>query len=111
MKKALALVFVSILALALAGCSSGGSSSSSTASSESSEVGMPNPWTEVDSAQAAAEGAGIESFEVADNLGLSDLDFVSVSYRCMDGIAEAPSIRVRSSAAITTNTPSNGSSC
>ena len=87
MKKSLALVFVFVLALALAGCASGGSSSSSDASSSETEIA--NPWTEVDSAQAAAEGAGIESFEVADNLGLSDLEFASVSYRYMDGIAEA----------------------
>ena len=50
---------------------------------------MPNPWSDVESAQAAAEGAGLDSFDVPEDATIS-LGKVNVtSYRCMDGIAEA----------------------
>ena len=51
-------------------------------------VGMANPWSDVDSLAAAAEGAGIESFEVPEGEEIS-LGEVKVSaYRCMAGLAE-----------------------
>ena len=56
---------------------------------EEEAVGMPNPWSDVDSAEAAAEGAGIDLFEPAEGVEIS-LGKVEVEqYRCMDGIAEA----------------------
>lgn len=59
------------------------------ASEEEEAVGMPNPWSDVDSAKAAAEGAGIDLFEPAEGVEIS-LGKVEVEqYRCMDGIAEA----------------------
>ena len=50
---------------------------------------MPNTRPVVDSAEAAAEGAGIDLFEPAEGVEIS-LGKVEVEqYRCMDGIAEA----------------------
>ena len=106
MRKLMIVACAAVLALALAGCTSSNSgssaassastsaSSSETASSESaassasSSVGLANPWSDVDSAEAAAEGAGVGSFEVADNLGLADKTLFDPAYRYMDGIAE-----------------------
>ena len=109
----MALACVFAFALALAGCSSGSSSASASGSASSSasstsaassqaasseaasssaasqQTGMPNPWSDVESAQAAAEGAGLDSFDVPEDATIS-LGKVNVtSYRCMDGIAEA----------------------
>ena len=55
----------------------------------SAMVGMPNPWSEVSSAEEAAKGAGIDSFSAPDNVTLSIGSMTDVTYRCMDGIAEA----------------------
>lgn len=109
MKKLLVVACAALFALALAGCASGTSSSASTAStsgsgsasadaasglaasdSTSSEsVGLANPWSEADSAEAAAQGAGIDSFELGDNLGMTDKTLFDPTYRYMDDIAEA----------------------
>ena len=57
---------------------------------EGEEVGMANPWSDVDSAEAAAQGAGLDLFDVPDGEAVISLGDVNVSqYRCMDGIAEA----------------------
>ena len=114
MKKLIIVACAAALALALAGCASSSSSSAAassasgsasgsasasasseaasseaSASSESGEsVGMPNPWSEVESAEAAAEGAGVGSFEVAENLGLADFNLFDAKYLCMEDIAE-----------------------
>jgi hypothetical protein len=60
-------------------------------SGEESEpsVGIANPWSDVDSAEAAAEGAGLDTFDVPDGITIS-LGEVNVDqYRCMEGLAEA----------------------
>ena len=111
MKKNMLVIATSVfvLVLALAGCSSGGASSASSSessvstsaeasasaesssveSSESAEVGIPNPWSDVNSAEEAAAGAGIDSFILPEGveIGLGTVDFTV--YRCMDGLAEA----------------------
>ena len=52
-------------------------------------TGMANPWTTVDSAEEAAEGAGFDVFSVPEGAEIS-LGEVKVSeYRYMEGIAEA----------------------
>ena len=57
---------------------------------EGEEVGMINPWSDVDSAEAAAEGAGIDLFMVPDGEAVISLGEVEVDqYRCMKGMAEA----------------------
>ena len=57
---------------------------------EGENVGMANPWSDVDSAEAAAEGAGLETFMVPDGEAQISLGEVNVTqYRCMKGIAEA----------------------
>ena len=60
------------------------------ANPERGEVGMANPWSDVDSAEAAAEGAGLDLFMVPDGEAVISLGEVNVDqYRCMKGIAEA----------------------
>jgi len=57
---------------------------------EGEEVGMPNPWSDVDTAEAAAEGAGLDIFAVPDGEAVISLGDVNVTqYRCMEGMAEA----------------------
>lgn len=53
-------------------------------------VGMANPWSDVDSPQAAADGAGVGSFEVpADGTELKGGAIRWDVYRCMQLLAEA----------------------
>ena len=52
-------------------------------------VGMANPWQTADSLAAAAEGAGLDGFDISEGSEIS-LGKVEVEeYRYMDGIAEA----------------------
>lgn len=52
-------------------------------------TGLANPWSDADSAEAAAEGAGLDLFQVPDGIELS-LGTVAIDkYRYMDGMAEA----------------------
>lgn len=53
------------------------------------QVGLANPWSDVDSAEAAAEGAGLDFFEVPDGTETSMGPVAIDTYRCMDGMAEA----------------------
>ena len=51
---------------------------------------MANPWSDVASAQEAAEGAGFDNFVLPENgtmFGNGSFDIGQ--YRCMDGIAQA----------------------
>ena len=60
------------------------------ANPEKNETGMANPWSDVDSAEAAAEGAGLDTFMVPDGEAEISLGEVKVTqYRCMKGMAEA----------------------
>ena len=60
------------------------------ANPENNEAGMANPWSDVDSAEAAAEGAGLDTFMVPDGEAEISLGEVKVTqYRCMKGMAEA----------------------
>ena len=56
---------------------------------ENGGVGMANPWSDVDSAEAAAEGAGFEVFSVPEGAELSLGELKVDQYRCMEGMAEA----------------------
>lgn len=114
MKKKLIVVsaIACMLALALAGCasSSSGSSASQSASSSSASasaasaqasasstsapassasVGMANPWRDVETSEAAAEGAGLSIFDVPEGITMSLGKVPAPTYRCMDGIAQA----------------------
>lgn len=52
-------------------------------------TGMANPWQTAESAEAAAEGAGIDGLEIPEDTEIS-LGTIKVDeYRYMDGIAEA----------------------
>lgn len=109
MKKLLVAACAVLFALALAGCASSGSSNASSnaasgsssassneasssaasAASSSESTGLANPWSDADSAEAAAQGAGVDSFELGDNLGMTDKTLFDPTYRYMDDIAEA----------------------
>lgn len=101
-----AVAFASSLVV-LAGCSSSTDSSSASSSdnasasasasesgaaSEASEhesAGMPNPWSDVASAEEAAKGAGLDAFPLPEG-EIADLGKpIDVKYRCMEGMAEA----------------------
>ena len=99
MKKFLVVACAALFALALAGCASSSSSSASASATSSSEasasssaesVGIANPWSDVDSAEAAAQGAGVGTFELGENLGMADKTLFDPTYRYMDDVAEAP---------------------
>ena len=109
MKKFLVVACAALFALALAGCASSSSSSASasaasgsgsasasatssseaSASSSAGSVGIANPWSDVDSAEAAAQGAGVGTFELGENLGMADKTLFDPTYRYMDDVAEA----------------------
>ena len=61
----------------------------STAAAAEENTGLANPWSDVESAEEAAKGAGIDSFVIAEDPGLDLGQLFEKTYRCMDGIAEA----------------------
>jgi len=63
MKKLVALGSTLLLALSIGACGAA-SSSSEPAPAEEAQTEIANPWTQVDSAQAAADGAGVGSFKL-----------------------------------------------
>ena len=65
------------------------STSSALRDAAEENTGVGNPWSDVESAEEAAKGAGIDSFVIADNPGLDLGQLFEKTYRCMDGIAEA----------------------
>lgn len=70
--------------------SSSASSSSASSAASSSQVSIANPWSEVASAQEAAQGAGVETFGTGFEIEYADLGKpFTVTYQYMDGIAEA----------------------
>ena len=93
MKKILAITLAALMALALTACGAGSSEQAPAeeASEESSEfAGMPNPWTEVETPEEAAEGAGVGSFQVPEDgteTSAGTVDWAVFQY--MEGIAEA----------------------
>ena len=93
LSKIIGLLMALMMMLSLAACAKESApeepAEEPVAEEEEEMVGMPNPWSDVDSAEAAAEGAGIDLFEPAEGVEIS-LGKVEVEqYRCMDGIAEA----------------------
>ncbi|MBQ1407597.1 MAG: hypothetical protein IIY88_05640 [Eubacterium sp.] len=59
-----------------------------TVTSSSSGMNMPNPWTDVNSTDEAAEGAGLDMFRVPEEATISLGDLIPTAYRYMDGLAE-----------------------
>ena len=55
---------------------------------EGGTANMINPWSTADSAEAAAEGAGLEFFSFPEEAVLSIGEMKGAEYRYMDGIAE-----------------------
>lgn len=109
MMKWASLTVATILAgllIVLAGCSSSGSGSATSASASSASAsassaaassaaassqatGVANPWKSAASAEEAAKGAGIDSFALPEG-AIADLgEPFEITYRYMDGMAEA----------------------
>lgn len=84
MKRVLLLSFV-LLGCCLVLCSCG----SKEAENSTQEVGMPNPWSEAKDAAEAAKGAGLDGFDLVEDLTLSVGEETSRTYRYMEGLAEA----------------------
>lgn len=65
-----------------------------TSSSDSSEgtgsgwANMANPWSMADSADAAAQGAGMDGFGVPGALSVGGVDYANPTYFYMDGMAQ-----------------------
>ena len=89
MKKQLLAAGLTVMMLAAAGCS--GAKTNVPATSEApSEIGMANPWTEDENADAAAQAAGVGYFVLPENGTEYDggkIDFYS--YQHMEELAEA----------------------
>ena len=76
------ILVTAALALALLLCGA--------AFSEEALVGMPNPWSDVETAQAAADGAGVGYFMLPEeNLQTSGGQVNWFGFRCMMGLAQA----------------------
>ena len=107
-----ALLLAAVMVLALAACGSGSAAPASSAASaveapasaassenaasepsaEESNTGngLANPWTDVETAEEAAEGAGVGYFQVMENGTETSGGQVSFSaFRFMEGLAEA----------------------
>jgi hypothetical protein len=65
------------------------STAAATSAAAEENTGLANPWSDVESAEEAAKGAGIDSFVIAEDPGLDLGQLFERTYRCMDGIAEA----------------------
>ena len=97
MKKMLVLstMFAAVLAIGLAGCGNAADSGSQASSSQESEstgasVGMPNPWSDAESAEEAAAGAGIDSFTVPEpGTKLNSGQVFPYRFSYMEGLAQA----------------------
>jgi len=77
--------------VALAGCSAPANNSSESTGAEesSSTTEMANPWSDATSAEEAAKGAGLEAFPLPEG-EIADLgEPIDITYRYMDGMAEA----------------------
>lgn len=86
-----------LLCVSLAACGSSDQAREETAATgatvaaeeENQTVGMPNPWHSAESAEEAARGAGLDSFEIPEGSSISLGEIKDVKYRCMEGIADA----------------------
>ena len=97
MKKVLVLLMALLM---LTGCGSSASQqeeapaqeeqqTADEATEEENSASLANPWTDVSSAEEAAEGAGLDGFSLVEDLTLSCGEEFDRTYRYMEGIAEA----------------------
>ena len=91
-RKIIAMIMAIAMVSSIAACSNdtaeAQAATGETIAEESVEI--PNPWSDVASADEAASGAGIDSFDLAPagtDTPNGPLDFGQ--FRCMDGVAEA----------------------
>jgi hypothetical protein len=88
-KRIMSLLLVTAVILALVGCNAGNVAPTSETPADSENVGMANPWTAVDDAQSAADGAGVGYFVVPETGEQAGMLIYIEEFRYMEGIAEA----------------------
>ena len=92
MKKLIALTAAALMAVSLAACTKKTEEAPAEEPAETTEqnAGIANPWSDVDSAEAAAEGAEVGYFEVPEEgTEISGAPVSWTSFRCMEHLAEA----------------------
>lgn len=90
MKRLLALTLAALLALGLTACGGGSQEQAAEETETGQYAGMPNPWTDVETPEEAAEGAGVGSFQVPeDGTETSAGQVAWESFRYMENLAEA----------------------
>ncbi len=82
--KTLAIVLAIIMAMAFVFTGCGSSEETSE-----EEAGMPNPWSTAESLDEAAQGAGLDGFEIPEGTEISLGKIEGSEYRYMETIAEA----------------------
>ncbi len=97
-KKVIAILAAGAMISALfAGCGSSSqetkeesaaSEVSVTSGSEAESTGMANPWSDAESAEEAAKGAGLDGMELPADIDLDLGENFERTYRYMDGLAE-----------------------
>ena len=88
-KRIMSFLLVTAVILALVGCNAGNVAPTSETPADSENAGMANPWTEVDDAQSAADGAGVGYFVVPETGEQAGMLIYIDMFRYMEGIAEA----------------------
>ena len=91
MRKTIAIAAALAMALTMTSCASKSQESTETNAAETGEsTSIANPWTSVETAQEAADGAGVGSFEVPADGTQSSIGPINwYGYQYMDYLAEA----------------------
>ena len=90
MKKLILIVLAAALLLSLTACGGGSAKQQEAEKPAENSAGMANPWSDVETPEAAAEGAGVGYFQVPE--GGTELTGGRVDwavFRCMNHLAEA----------------------
>lgn len=82
-RKIASIIIMLMLTLVFTSCSK------SEPAENGENVGVPNPWSDVGTADEAADGAGIDNFSAAEGVEISLGTVKPEVYRYMDGMAEA----------------------
>ena len=96
MKRIATTLTAACMAFSLAACGASGSQQASSTNEEAAQEEtaqsseLANPWTDVSTAEEAADGAGVGYFMVPEDDSQSSIGPINwYGYRCMEGIAQA----------------------